>query len=84
MDAWEQERERGNVGIIRGGIWHKIQYFWDFFYHKRRDLTHNRPVIALWQSCNMSEKAIIKWSTMEIDFSVNFHRKHEIVCMELS
>jgi len=30
---------------------------------------------ALWQSCNMSEKSIKKYPTLEIDFSVNFHRK---------
>ena len=39
---------------------------------------------ALWQSCNMSEKSIKKYPTLEIDFSVNFHRKRINFCMKVS
>ena len=40
--------------------------------------------IALWQSCNISEKSIKKYPTLEIDFSVNFHQKCINFCMKVS
>ena len=67
-----------------------IFLFWDIILFYEQVLQWINPILklfwksnsiswsttnALWQSCNMGEKAIIKQSTLEIDFSVNFHRR---------